>query len=975
MDANAHTSGWTVSSRILDPAGNVGGMATKSVTYMAAPAQAVAITAIVDDVAPLAGTVANGGVSNDIAPAVSGTVSGSLGASEVVTVYRNGVRVGNAGVSGTEWTYLDSALADGVTHTYTAVVENTLTAASGAVSAAYSLTIDTSAPAQNVAIVSMTGDSGTPGDFITADGSAGRTVAGTLSAPLTTGEVLELSFDGGVSWVGARVTGTGWTSVDTSAHTSGWSVSSRITDSAGNVGGMTTKSVTYLPAPAQTVAITTIVDDVAPLAGTVVNGGVSNDTAPAVSGSISAPLGANEVLAVYRNGVRVGNAGVTGTAWTYLDSALADSVTYAYSAVVENALTATSGAVSAAYAVTIDSSTPAQVVAVVSMTRDTGVPGDFITADGSAGRTVSGTLSGPLATGEVLELSFDGGVSWVGAQVTGSTWSAVDVTAHTSNWTVTSRILDPAGNVGGMATRSVTYLAPPLQSVAIAAVVDDVAPLAGTVVNGGFSNDTAPAVSGTLSGPLGANEVVALYRNGARIGVAAVSGNAWTYADSALASGASYAYTAVVENPLTGAAGGASAPYVVTIDTSAPSQSVTVVSMTNDTGIEGDFVTADGGAGRTVTGTLSGTLNAGEVLEVSNDGGLTWIAATVSGTGWLVVDTSSHLESWTISTRLRDAAGNTATGATRSVVLDAGLVLEAPLQFSPAPAPMPMPVLSVDTVAPPAPVETLVPAETATLTIDVPVASADETQKETSMFVPGEPLVSLGVPPPAMFPSFLFAQGAAPRMVFDIDPGNTAFGAANSQVLSGTDIGAGFLINVRQNDGSSGKDVLRLVSASVIIETGLQPESDLLALSITSPNITAVYDAATGVLSLSGMATAAEYEQVIQGVKLRDANGGDVKDKRTIRFTIRAESGQTQTGVKQYRGPESGRDVTPARPGERPADGKADGKAKPVKGALIGEGKPGLMSQIATAHAKQTEGRDRFVALAGRHVQAAQGQQ
>src|SRR5262249_9607098 len=90
-------------------------------------------------------------------------------------------------------------------------------------------------------------------------------------------------------------------------------------------------------APPQTVAITEVTDDVAPVTGPVANGGSSNDTAPVLSGTISAPLavGSGEVLGVYRDGNRIGSATVTGTTWTYADSGLADG-TYAYSAVVED---------------------------------------------------------------------------------------------------------------------------------------------------------------------------------------------------------------------------------------------------------------------------------------------------------------------------------------------------------------------------------------------------------------------------------------------------------------------------------------------------------------------------------------------------------------------------------------------------------------------------------------------------------------
>ena len=51
------------------------------------------------------------------------------------------------------------------------------------------------------------------------------------------------------------------------------------------------------------------------------------------------------------------------------------------------------------------------------MTDDSGVAGDFITNNGAAGRTVSGTLSAALAAGETLQVSFDGGATWIAPTV------------------------------------------------------------------------------------------------------------------------------------------------------------------------------------------------------------------------------------------------------------------------------------------------------------------------------------------------------------------------------------------------------------------------------------------------------------------------------------------------------------------------------------------------------------------------------
>jgi len=102
--------------------------------------------------------------------------------------------------------------------------------------------------------------------------------------------------------------------------------------------------------------------------------------------------------------------------------------------------------------------TPGQHASIDLMTRDTGSSAsDFITADGGAGRTVSGGIDAPLGRNEVLEVSFDGGASWTPALVDGSSWTAIDSGAHDAGWTIVTRVTNTvAGLSGPETTRGVT---------------------------------------------------------------------------------------------------------------------------------------------------------------------------------------------------------------------------------------------------------------------------------------------------------------------------------------------------------------------------------------------------------------------------------------------------------------------------------------------------------------------------------------
>ena len=65
-----------------------------------------------------------------------------------------------------------------------------------------------------------------------------------------------------------------------------------------------------------------------------------------------------------------------------------------------------------------------------------------------------------------------------------------------------------------------------------------------------------------------------------------------------------------------------------TLQTSGPSAIATVTALSADTGPRNaDFITSV--AAQTVSGTFTGALGAGEKIQVSADGGTTWVDATV----------------------------------------------------------------------------------------------------------------------------------------------------------------------------------------------------------------------------------------------------------------------------------------------------------------------------------------------------------
>lgn len=93
-------------------------------------------------------------------------------------------------------------------------------------------------------------DSGTQGDFVTFDGSAGREISGTLSQFLATGMTVQVSVDGGKTWQDAVTHGKNWSFIDMAAHSSSWTIQVRVTDGVTHGTQVLSQEVTLVAAPA-----------------------------------------------------------------------------------------------------------------------------------------------------------------------------------------------------------------------------------------------------------------------------------------------------------------------------------------------------------------------------------------------------------------------------------------------------------------------------------------------------------------------------------------------------------------------------------------------------------------------------------------------------------------------------------------------------------------------------------------------------
>ncbi|WP_272867681.1 Ig-like domain-containing protein [Crenothrix polyspora] len=301
----------------------------------------------------ISGITSTAAVTNDTSPVINGALTTALDSGDIVNVYRDGVKVGTATVSGNAWTFADSGLIDGTTYIYTAKVAD---------------------PAGN-----------------------------------------------------ETVTGTAFTmTIDTTAPTA----TASVTGYADNVGGVTSTAST---AP------------------------TTDDTSPVINGTLSAPLAVGEVVNVYRGTTLIGTATVNGLTWTYADSGLANSTTYAYKARVADAAGNIS-ATSVALNITIDTTTPG-----IDVTPPTIIGFSSATVDGTYGDgsiiNITATASEPVAAGSSIDILLDtgdivhlvaaaDGTTMIGDYIVspGDTSTDLKVLSYTAGTVAAPSVHDLAGN-------------------------------------------------------------------------------------------------------------------------------------------------------------------------------------------------------------------------------------------------------------------------------------------------------------------------------------------------------------------------------------------------------------------------------------------------------------------------------------------------------------------------------------------------
>ena len=381
---------------------------------------------------------------------------------------------------------------------------------------------------------------------------------------------------------------------------------------------------------------TVVIDTTAPTVA--INDLTTNDTTPELTGTVNDP-NAVVVVTIDGNDYTATNNG-DGT-WTLADNVVATLAEGSY----PTSVTATDAAGNTATntgTVVIDTTAP--TVAINDLTTNDTTP------------ELTGTVNDPNA---VVVVTIDG-KDYTATNNGDGTWTLADnvvATLAEGSYPTSVSATDAAGNT---VTSTGTV------------VIDATAPT--VAINDLTTNDTTPELTGTVNDP---NAVVVVTIDGNDYTATNNGNGTWTLADNIVALLAEGNYTATVT--ATDAVGNvATDTGAVVIDTSIDEnnngQTVTFDSISNDSGVAGDFITSDS------TLIFNGTVDLGDntTLTVTVDGTSYTFGTdpelTIDGSGnWSLDLTGTTLPAGTyaVVATVTDEAGNSASTASQNVVVQA----------------------------------------------------------------------------------------------------------------------------------------------------------------------------------------------------------------------------------------------------------------------------------------------------------------
>ncbi|NTY79944.1 Ig-like domain-containing protein [Citrobacter werkmanii] len=513
-----------------------------------------------------------------------------------------------------KWTFTAPELADG---DYSITVQVTDDAGNVQTSTTLAVTVDTTVAAP---VITLSDDTGTPGDNQTNDTTPGFAIATDNDAVS-----VMVSIDGGKP-VAATKDADGQWHIDSAALADGdHSIVATVTDLAGNTA---TSSLVFTVDTTLSVPTIDLTD--ASDSGSSNSDNITRDTTPAFTlGNIDADVTSVQVLI---NGTAY-PATLTDGTWTFTAPELADGD---YSVSVQVTDDAGNVQTSTTLAVTVDTSVAAPVIA---LSDDTGTPGDNQTNDTTPGFAI--TTDNDAVS---VMVSIDGGKPLAATKAADGQWHIDSAVLADGDHSIVATVTDLAGNT---ATSSLAFTVDTTLSVPTIDLTD--ASDSGSSNSDNITNDTTPAFTlGSIDADVTSVQVLI---NGTAYPATLTDGT-WTFTAPELADG-DYSVTVQVTDD----AGNVqtSTALAITVDTSVAAP---VITLSDDTGTAGDNQTRDATPGFAIA-----TDNDAFSVMVSIDGGKP-VAATKAADGQWHIDSSALADGdHSIVATVTDLAGNTATSS------------------------------------------------------------------------------------------------------------------------------------------------------------------------------------------------------------------------------------------------------------------------------------------------------------------------
>lgn len=606
--------------RETDPAGNQSGPSAGFTVVVDSVSATPVITNVTDNVGNAATTVVSGSETNDATPTLSGTAD----ANSVVTIFDGGTQIAvvTADSNGT-WTFTpDTALGEG-SHSFTVRATDPQGNVS-AISAPWSVVVDLTAP--TVPTLDTVNDN-VPGG-VTGNLTSGQVTndsTPTISGTGLAGSTIHVMNNG--TQIGtAVVDGSGnWTFTPTTPLGDGsYSLRAYATDAAGNASANSSVFAFTIDTAAPGVpVVTSVIDDVGPVTGTLTTGNSTNDARPTFNGTGDV----GSTVHVIVDGNEIGTAVVNAQGiWTFTPGTdLPDgphAITFNATDVAGN-----TGSTTTPFNLTVDTGVPS--APVISTAGDNAGSIQTPLTSGQSTDDTTPTLNG-TATANATVTVYENGqpVGTVQADATGA-WSFTPSTPLASGshtWTAT--VTDAAGNVSPTSpdfTLIVDTAAP--NAPVISQAIDDVGSITGPLTSRQTTDDTVPRLVGT-SEPFA---TVKIYEGTTLVGTGTADGSgSWSILLTTTLTAGAHSFTAQA----TDAAGNtsvSSTSFSLTVDTTPPALPV-LTSILDDVGNAATPV-ANGGFTNDAQPTLSGTAEAGSTVKIF-DNGVQIGSVTATGGAW-----------------------------------------------------------------------------------------------------------------------------------------------------------------------------------------------------------------------------------------------------------------------------------------------------------------------------------------------------